>query len=83
MAPSLNTQTDREVRYEKRQHKKLIEQQNLARIARLEKRNVPTSRQITKDVSDEVRTEISIVAQKRRDAPVRSSTRSTSSSFFL
>jgi hypothetical protein len=83
MAPSLNTQTDREVRYEKRQHKKLINQQNVDRIARLEKRNESTSRQINMDISDEVRKEISIVAQKKRDAPVRSSTRSTSSSFFL
>ncbi len=83
MAPSLYTQTDREIRYEKRQHKKLIEQQNVARIARLEKRNEPTSRKVNKEISDEVRKEISIVAQKRRDVPVRSSTRSTSSSFFL
>ena len=50
MAPSLYTQTDREVRYEKRQHKK-------------------------------VRTEISSLAQKRRAAPARNSTRG--SSFFL
>jgi hypothetical protein len=83
MAHSLNTQTDREVRYEKRQHKKLINQQNVDRIARLEKRNESTSRQINMDISDEVRKEISIVVQKKRDAPVRSSTRSTSSSFFL
>ena len=58
MAPSLYTQTDREIRYEKRQHKKLIEQQNMARIARLEKRNEPASRQINTEISDEVRTEI-------------------------
>ena len=83
MAPSLYTQTDREIRYEKRQHKKLIEQQNVDRIARLEKRNEPTSRQVTKDISDEVRKEISSIAQKRRVAPVRSSTRCSSSSFFL
>ena len=81
MAPSLYTQTDREIRYEKRQHKKLIEQQNMARIARLEKRNEPASRQINTEISDEVRTEISRLAQKRRTAPVRSSTRG--SSFFL
>jgi hypothetical protein len=83
MAPSLNTQTDREVRYEKRQHKKLINQQNVDRIVRLEKRNEPVLRQINTEISDEVRKEISIVAQKRRDAPVRSSARSTMSSFFL
>jgi Fic family protein len=83
MAHSLNTQTDREVRYEKRQHKKLINQQNMDRTMRLEKRNEPVSRQVAKDISDEVRKEISIVAQKRRDAPVRNSTRSTSTSFFL
>jgi hypothetical protein len=83
MAPSLYTQTDREIRYEKRQHKKLIEQQNMARIARLEKRNEPASRQINTEISDEVRTEISSLAQKRRTAPVRSSTRGSSSSFFL
>jgi hypothetical protein len=83
MAPSLYTQTDREIRYEKRQHKKLIEQQNVARIARLEKRNGPTSRQVTKEISEEVRKEILTVSQKKRDAPIRSSTRSTSSSFFL
>lgn len=82
MASSLYTQTDREIRYEKRQHKKMIEQQNVDRIARLEKRNEPTARQVTKDISDEVRTEISSIAQKRRTAPVRSSTRS-SLSFFL
>ena len=81
MAPSLYTQTDREIRYEKRQHKKLIEQQNMARIARLEKRNEPASRQINTEISDEVRTEISRLAQKRRTAPVRNSTRG--SSFFL
>jgi hypothetical protein len=83
MAPSLNTQTDREVRYEKRQHKKLINQQNVDRIVRLEKRNEPALRQINTEISDEVRKEISIVAQKRREAPVRSSARSTMSSFFL
>lgn len=81
MAPSLYTQTDREIRYEKRQHKKMIEQQNVDRIARLEKRNEPTARQVTKDISDEVRTEISSLAQKRRAVPVRNSTRG--SSFFL
>lgn len=80
MAPSLYTQTDREIRYEKRQHKKLIEQQNMARIARLEKRNEPASRQINTEISDEVRTEISSLAQNRRAAPVRNSTRG---SFFL
>jgi hypothetical protein len=83
MAPSLNTQTDREVRYEKRQHKKLINQQNMDRTMRLEKRNEPVSRKVAKDISDEVRKEISIVAQKRRDVPVRNSTRSTTTSFFL
>ena len=81
MAPSLYTQTDREVRYEKRQHKKMITQQNMARIARLEKRNEPASRQINTEISEEVRTEISSLAQKRRAAPVRNSTRG--SSFFL
>ncbi len=83
MAPSLYTQTDREIRYEKRQHKKLIEQQNVDRIARLEKRNGPTSRQVTNEISEEVRKEILTVSQKRRDVPIKSSTRSTSSSFFL
>ena len=53
----------------------------MARIARLEKRNEPASRQINTEISDEVRTEISSLAQKRRAAPVRSSTRG--SSFFL
>ena len=81
MAPSLYTQTDREVRYEKRQHKKMITQQNMARIARLEKRNEPASRQINTEISDEVRTEISSLAQKRRAAPARNSARG--SSFFL
>jgi len=83
MAPSLNTQTDREVRYGKRQHKKLINQQNVDRTVRLEKRNEPMSRQVTMAISDEVRTEISSLAQKRRDASVRNSTRGTTSSFFL
>jgi len=83
MAPSLNTQTVREVRYEKRQHKKLINQQNVDRIVRLEKRNEPVLRQINTEISDEVRKEISIVAQKRREAPVRSGARSTMSPFFL
>jgi hypothetical protein len=69
---SLNNQTNREIRYEQRVQKKRIEQQNIERNMRFEKRN---NRLI--DISNEVANEISFVTREKRVLPKRNMSTST------
>lgn len=67
MTTSLTLQTEREIRYEQRCQKKRIEQQNLDRTKRFETRCV-----LSNETSNEVSSAISLLAQKKRNIPVRS-----------
>lgn len=63
---SLNTQTNRAVRYEQRCQQKRVQQQNMDRNFRAEKRvNMLT------DISNEVADEISLITNTRRGLPRR------------
>lgn len=78
MTSSLNNQTSREIRYAQRQQKKMIEQQNVERTARVEKRTMSA------DISLEVSNEISRLVHKKRIVPPRkASLRQSVTSFFL
>jgi len=83
MTHGFNAQTDREIRYAHRQQKKMIEQHNIDRDIRAEKRGSDTSRLISTELSNEVRNEISILSQKRRLVPVRKSSSRESNSYFF
>ena len=64
---SLNTQTDREIRYEQRCQQKRVQQQNMDRNFRAEKRVNMLS-----DISNEVANEISLITNTRRGLLKRS-----------
>jgi hypothetical protein len=78
MTSSLNNQTSREIRYAKREQKKMIERHNVERTARVERRTVNA------DISLEVSNEISRVVHKKRIVPPRkASLRQSVTSFYL
>lgn len=67
MPAGLNTQTDREIRYEHRIQKKLVEQHNMERDRRAEKRNTyvqPNRVCSDSNITMEVRSEISRLARR-------------------
>lgn len=67
--PSLNLQTDREIRYEQRCQKRKIEQQKKDRVTRFQNRENVRNNQTTdtdmNEISSEVRNAISEIAKKR------------------
>lgn len=77
MASGLNTQSNRTLRYEQRNHMKNISKQNSDRIMRLERRN--NSKQ---DISSEVKNEIIQLNNKKNNSnnSSRNSSRSNLSS---
>jgi hypothetical protein len=73
MTTSLTLQTEREIRYEQRCQKKRIEQQNMDRAKRFDNRCG-----LSNETSWEVSNAISLLAQKKRNVPLlTSSTRSS------
>ena len=75
---SLNTQTNREVRYEQRCQQKRVQQQKMDRNFRAEKRDNMLS-----DISYEVANEISLITNTRRGLPKRGAVNNVSfSSYF-
>ena len=74
---SLNTQTNREVRYEQRCQNKKFEQQRIQRALRAEKRG-STMTEISKEVSSEIRS----VADKKRSSTRAGNSNVSFSSFF-
>lgn len=86
MASSLNTQTNREIRYIQRMERKRVEQQNIDRSIRAANRNnisSTTSSTINKDVSTEVSNEIATLSKKKRTVNTRTSNSGVSfSSYF-
>ena len=75
---SLNTQTDREIRYEQRCQQKRVQQQKMDRNFRAEKRD-----NMLTDISNEVANEISLITNTRRGLPKRGAVNNVSfSSYF-
>ena len=75
---SLNTQTNREIRYEQRSQQKRVHQQNMDRNCRAEKRV-----NMLAGISNEVADEISLIINTRRGVPKRGATNNVSfSSYF-
>ncbi len=70
---SLNTQTDREIRYEQRCQQKRVQQQKMDRNFRAEKRDNMLS-----DISNEVANEISLITNTRRGLLKRSAAKNVS-----
>lgn len=77
MTTSLTLQTEREIRYEQRCQKKRIEQQNIDRVKRFENRCG-----LSREISSEVSNAISLLAQKKRNDPLRNSSTRTSYNYF-
>ena len=75
--PSLNMQTDREVRYEQRCFKKRCQEQNMEREQRVSRRDM-MKEEIQRDVSDE----INALTQKKKVQTTTRSGRTIVSSFF-
>ena len=69
---SLNTQTNREIRYEQRCQKKRIEYQTMERSMRAEKRT---------EITNEVTSAISMITSTRRRIPTRNARNNVSFSF--
>ena len=66
MTTSLTLQTEREIRYEQRCQKKRIEQQNIDRTKRFQNRCG-----LSNETSYEVSNAISLLAQKKRNVPIK------------
>lgn len=77
MTTSLTLQTEREIRYEQRCQKKRIEQQNIDRNKRFENRCG-----LSREISSEVSNAISLLAQKKRNGPLRNSSTHSSYNYF-
>ena len=88
MSSGLNTQSDRQIRYNNREQKQRIQQQNIDRSNRLEKRRCNIISKVNKDVTNEitkdVTNEINEISYKKQQNDHRYPTRtSTKNSFFL
>lgn len=83
MTTSLNTITDRDIRYTQRCQRKRIEQQKIDRIIRVEKRNT-TSSNVTQrnDISNAVSMEIASISEKRSLGTRSSNSGVSFSSYF-
>ena len=77
MTTSLTLQTEREIRYEQRCQKKRIEQQNMDRAKRFDNRCG-----LSREISREVSSEISLLSQKKRNDPLRNSSTRSSYNYF-
>ena len=75
--PSLNMQTDREVRYEQRCFKKKCDQQNTERDERVTRRDM-----MKNEIRSEVSDEISELSQKKKVVTTTRSGRTVVSSFL-
>jgi len=88
MSSGLNTQSDRQIRYNNREQKQKIQQQNIDRANRLEKRRCNIINKMDKELSnkimEDVATEIDAITIKKQQFEHRYPTRtSTKTSFFL
>ncbi len=88
MSSGLNIQTDRELRYKNREQKQKIQQQNIDRANRLEKRRCNIINKMDKELAnkimEDVATEIDAITIKKQQLEHRYPTRtSTKSCFFL
>jgi hypothetical protein len=83
MTTSLNIMSDREIRYTQRCLKKKIQQQNIDRSIRLEKRNT-TSSNVTQrnDISNDVSMEIASISEKKSLGTRSSNSGVSFSSYF-
>jgi hypothetical protein len=80
MSSGVNTQSDRQIRYNNREQKQRIQQQNIDRSNRLEKRRCNIISKVNKDVTNE----INEISYKKQQNDHRYPTRtSTKNSFFL
>tara|TARA_R110002012_G_scaffold187780_1_gene354770 strand:+ start:361 stop:627 length:267 start_codon:yes stop_codon:yes gene_type:complete len=88
MSTGLNMQTDRQLRYSNREQKQKIQQQNIDRANRLEKRRCniinKVDKEVTNEIMEDIATEIDAITIKKQHFEHRYPTRiSTKNSFFL
>lgn len=88
MSTGLNMQTDRQTRYNNREYKQKIQQQNVDRSKRLHKRRCSIINKVGEDVTNEivedVKNEISTITLKKQQSDHRYPTRiSTQKPFIL
>ena len=82
MTTSLNTITDRDIRYTQRCQRKRIEQQKIDRSIRVEKRNTTSSNITQCDISNAVSMEIASISEKRSLGTRSSNSGVSFSSYF-
>ena len=88
MSSALNTQSDRQLRFNNREQKQRLQQQNIDRANRLEKRRCniinKVGKDVTNDITKDVTNEINEINYKTQQNDHRYPTRiSTKNSFFL
>ena len=88
MSTGINMQSDRQLRYNSREQKQRIQQQNIDRTNRLEKRRCniinKMGKEVTNEIMEDIATEINAITIKKQYFEHRYPTRiSTKNSFFL